>query len=159
MSEFFVSNFCKKNKINYLINRFPNVVGRPFTHGVIFDLVNKLKKDKVVKVLGNGNQQKPYVHVSELISCMIYLMMKKTKHNLYLLGPNDKGITVKKIANLIKKLFKSKKKFIYQKNIFGWVGDVPKYSYSVKKINEEGFKFQNSSYDAIELAIKERYNK
>ena len=36
--------FCKKNKIKYVIGRFPNVVGKPFTHGVIFDLANKIKK-------------------------------------------------------------------------------------------------------------------
>ena len=145
------------HKIDYLITRFPNVVGKPFTHGVIFDLVNKLKKNKILKVLGNGSQQKPYVHVSELIESIIYLMMKKTTNHLYLLGPNDNGINVKKIVQLIKKLFNSKKKTTYQKNTFGWVGDVPRYSYNVQRINKEGFKFKNSSYDSIKLAIKERY--
>ena len=45
------------------IFRFPNVVGRPSTHGVIHDFILRLKKNpKTLKVLGNGKQKKvrPY---------------------------------------------------------------------------------------------------
>lgn len=158
LSEIFIDDFCKRKKFKYIVARFPNVVGKPFTHGVIFDLANKIQKNNLLKVLGNGTQQKPYIHVSELIGCMKFMMYKKKVENLYLLGPNDKGITVKKIVDLLCKYFNFKKKIIYGKKNFGWNGDVPKYFYNVKKLNKTGFKFKLSSHQAIKLAIKEKYD-
>ena len=61
-------------------------------------------------------------------------MKRKNKFNLYLLGPKDSGISVKKISFLIKKIFNSNKKIIFQKQSFGWIGDVPKYSYNTKDL-------------------------
>ena len=137
ISELYIENFCKKLKLNYLILRFPNVVGKPFTHGIIFDLAKKLIKNKYLNVLGNGNQKKPYVHVSELVESMHYLIKKKNKFKLYLIGPKDKGITVKQIVKTLKSNFKIEKKIIYQKQVHGWPGDVPIYSYNTSRLRKE----------------------
>jgi UDP-glucose 4-epimerase len=158
LSEIFINDFCKERKLKYIIARFPNVVGKPFTHGIINDLANKMRKNKSLKVLGNGEQQKPFVHVSELVSSIKFLMTKDKVKNLYLLGPNDKGVKVKKIVKLLCEYFNFKKKIYYEKKSYGWNGDVSRYSYEVKKINEAGFKFKLSSSDAIKLAIKEKYD-
>ena len=159
LSEIYLQDFCKKNKINYVIGRFPNVVGKPFTHGVIFDLANKIKKNSFLKVLGNGKQQKPYVHVVELIKCIEFLIFNKNKDKIFLIGPNDNGVSVKKITKIICKYFNYSKKVIFEKKNYGWVGDVPKYSYDTKKLNKTGFSFKLSSSQAIVLAVKERYSK
>ncbi len=156
ISELYIENFCKKLKLKYLILRFPNVVGKPFTHGIIFDLAKKLIKNKSLNVLGNGNQKKPYVHVSELVECMYYLIKKKNQHKLYLIGPRDKGITVKQIVKILKNNFRIKKRTTYQKQVYGWPGDVPIYSYNTLRLKKEGFTFKLSSKLAIDLAIKER---
>jgi len=155
LSEIYLKNFCKQNNFKYLIIRFPNVVGLPLTHGVIFDFCRKIKEKKYLKVLGNGAQKKPYVYVKELIACMIFLMKKNTKFNLYLCGPNDNGINVKKIANQVLKLSRSKKKIIYGDKNYGWIGDVPIYNYNVKRLNKEGFIFKKTSLQAITKTIKE----
>ena len=133
----------------------PNVVGPPLTHGVIFDFCNKILKKKYLKVLGNGSQKKPYVYVKELISCMIFLSKRKTKFKIYLCGPNDIGVMVRKIANEVVKIFKSKKKIIYGKTSYGWKGDVPNYNYNVSRLNKEGFKFKQSSLQAVQEAIRQ----
>lgn len=159
LSEIYLQDFCKKNKINYVIGRFPNVVGKPFTHGVIFDLANKIKKNSFLKVLGNGKQQKPYVHVVELIKCIEFLIFKKNKNKIFLIGPNDNGVSVKKITKIICKYFNYSKKVVFEKKNYGWLGDVPKYSYDTKKLNKTGFSFKLSSSEAISLAVKERYSK
>ncbi len=159
LSEIYLQDFCKKNKINYVIGRFPNVVGKPFTHGVIFDLANKIKKNSFLKVLGNGKQQKPYVHVVELIKCIEFLIFKKNKNKIFLIGPNDNGVSVKKITKIICKYFNYNKKVMFGKKNYGWVGDVPKYSYDPQKLNQCGFRFKLSSSEAIVLAVKERYSK
>ena len=67
---------------NLRIYRFPNVVGIPPTHGVILDLVNKLKiNPKVMQVLGDGFQEKSYLHVEDLINGMILLNKVNLKSN------------------------------------------------------------------------------
>ena len=49
------------------IFRLPNIVGTPATHGVILDFIKKLVKNpKKLNVLGNGEQQKSYLHVKIL---------------------------------------------------------------------------------------------
>ncbi len=158
LSEIYLNKFCKNKKIQLLITRFPNVVGKPFTHGVIFDLANKIKRKKFLEVLGDGSQKKPYVHVKELIECIKFLMIKKKIESPYLLGPNDNGITVKSLSKILTEYFKYKKKIVFGKKKFGWIGDVPKYSYNVSKLNNAGFKFKLSSQKAIKLAIKEKYD-
>jgi len=56
------------------IFRFPNVIGPRATHGIIFDLLTKLSRQPAdLEVLGDGTQQKPYLHVSELIEAMLWI--------------------------------------------------------------------------------------
>lgn len=158
ISEIFIRNFAKKNNLKYLILRFPNVVGKPFTHGVIFDLANKIKKNTFLQVLGNGYQQKPYAHVSEIVNCMYFLINKKNTKKEYLLGPTGNGTTVREIVNHLKNYFNVKnKKVVYQKKKIGWKGDVPKYNYNTNKLKKEGFKFKYSSLDAVKISIKEKF--
>ena len=155
-SEGYLSSFSNANKANVLIFRFPNVIGDNLTHGLLFDMKNKIQsKKKYIQVLGNGEQQKPYSHVKEIIKCMLFLKNKKldSKLNYFNIGTNDNGIKVKNIVKEIVKKFNSKKKIIYEKNNTGWVGDVPKYKYSTKKIKKLGFKFRYDSQKAIKLTI------
>lgn len=67
-SEAFISAFSSAYGIQTWITRFPNVVGERFTHGVIYDFIHKLQNTpKVLTVLGNGEQIKPYLYVKDLI--------------------------------------------------------------------------------------------
>ena len=61
------------------IFRFPNVIGPRATHGVIYDLLRKLATNPPdLEVLGDGTQQKPYLHVSELIESMWFVSRHAT---------------------------------------------------------------------------------
>ena len=158
-SEAIISSFSYLNNIKSYIFRLPNVVGKNLTHGVIFDISNKMnkKKEKFLQVLGNGEQCKPYSHASEIIKCIFFTINKKHEKfiNYYNIGQNDKGVKVKTIVNLLKNKFKYKKKIRYQNLKQGWKGDVPKYNYSTRKINKLGFKFSLTSLDAIKKSIEE----
>lgn len=154
--EIFLTNFSKKFKIETLIFRFPNVVGSNLTHGLLFDMRNKIfSKNKYIQVLGNGEQQKPYSHVNEIIDCMFFLKKKKFKEklNFFNIGSNDEGIKVKYIVKKIKKKLKSQKPIKFQKQKVGWKGDVISYKYSTKKINDLGFKFKFNSKKTIDKTI------
>lgn len=137
--------------------RFPNVVGQPATHGIIFDLVNKLGKNpKELHVLGNGNQKKIYLHIDELLNAMIFIANNtKNRLEVFNIGPNDLGVTVKFIAETVVEKISPDAKIIYADGEKGWIGDVPKFSYSIKKINDLGWTPTLSSAAAIQKAVDE----
>ena len=147
--EFFLDKVC--------IYRFPNVVGVPATHGVILDFVNKLKKNmSVLEVLGNGMQQKTYLHVSELVEAMLFINNNTDNGmNYFNIGAMDDGVFVKQIAEETTKVISPDAKIYYQKTDRGWVGDVPRFYYSVDKLKDLGWSPKMSSLEAVQRAVRE----
>lgn len=147
---------------NLRIFRFPNVVGLPPTHGVIFDLLNKLKKNpKVLHVLGDGSQNKSYLHVDDLIDGMIFLNdipLKKNDNPIFNLGVNNDSVNVKWLAEEVVKQFAPKAKIIYGESNKGWIGDIPKFTYNTSKAIDYGWIPKLDSKQAVSRAIKEIIN-
>lgn len=142
------------------IFRFPNVVGTPATHGVISDFIKKLTLDpKVLNVLGNGQQQKSYLHVSDLVDGMMYVR-NESEHGscIFNIGPMDDGITVRQIAELVVSEVSPSASISYGDNAKGWVGDVPKFQYNIDKLTGFGWRPKLNSRDAIKLAVKQIYS-
>jgi len=139
------------------IYRFPNVVGVPATHGVILDFIKKLKKDmSTLEVLGNGTQQKTYLHVSELVEAMLFINSNTDNGmSYYNIGAMDDGVFVKQIAEETTKVISPDAKINYQKTDRGWVGDVPRFYYSVDKLKDLGWSPKMSSLEAIQKAVSE----
>jgi UDP-glucose 4-epimerase len=137
--------------------RFPNVVGLPATHGVILDFVRKLQlNEATLDVLGNGTQRKPYLHVSELIEAMMFVREhSRESYSLYNMGPEDGGVLVSSIAEEVRNQFRPNASIAYGKEDFGWVGDVPHFSYSTAKLAELGWRPRYSSMHAIQRAVAE----
>lgn len=154
MCEKFLIFHQQKIDFSLRIYRFPNVVGRNLTHGVIYDFKNKmLSKKKNFQVLGNGMQKKPYSFTEDIINAMLFLNKKKQKKIIINLGSGDNGINVKNIVKLFQKIHKMSKKIIYEKKIQGWPGDIVKYKYSNKYLLSLGFKFKYNSQKSLEKSI------
>jgi len=139
------------------IFRFPNVVGSRATHGVIYDFLGKLRRDPdELEVLGDGTQQKPYLHVSELVGAMLFLHEKSREHmNIFNISPEGNGTTVRHIAEATVRAAAKQAKIRYTGGSSGWVGDVPKFKYSIEKLKSAGWAPRLSSDQAVELAIRE----
>jgi UDP-glucose 4-epimerase len=139
------------------IFRFPNVIGVPATHGIILDLVRKLKDSaQFLEVLGDGTQQKSYLHVDELINAMQFIRKNaKGKCNYYNIGPDDDGVTVSFIAEKVVELVAPGAQIIYGFGNKGWIGDVPKFCYSIDKLKNLGWHPALNSANAINKAILE----
>ena len=100
------------------------------------------------------------MHVNDLIYSMIFITKKsKEKISLYNIGPNDTGVTVNFISKQVVKFFKDNKKIIFEKKLEGWKGDVPKFSYSNKKIKKLGLNIRMSSKESVVRAIQELVKK
>jgi UDP-glucose 4-epimerase len=137
------------------IFRFPNVIGVPATHGVILDFINKLKETPDnLDVLGDGTQQKTYLHVEELIDAMLFIRNhSKGKISYFNIGADDEGATVKYIAEEVVKVVAPEAKITYGVGNKGWVGDVPKFSYSISKLLALGWRPKLSSLESVKKAI------
>lgn len=138
--------------------RFPNVVGVPATHGVILDFVNKLAKDRsVLHVLGDGTQQKAYLHVSDLVDamCLVARRPAASKVELVNIGPTDIGATVRWIAERVVARVAPGARIAYGSGNRGWVGDVPKFNYSTDRIQSYGWRPALTSEQAIARAVDE----
>ena len=135
--------------------RFPNVIGIPATHGVIQDFIRKLKATPGnLDVLGDGTQQKSYLHVDELISAMLFIREQATgKLNYYNIGAADDGVTVRFIAETVVERVAPGASITFGQGNKGWVGDVPKFSYLIDKLSALGWKPHLGSAQAIRKAV------
>lgn len=145
------------------IFRFPNVVGGRATHGVIYDFLNKLEKNpSELVVLGDGSQCKPYLFVDDLLSAMrLIVEMAEERINCYNVGPDDEGVTVREIAELVVTKAAPGAKISYGEGNRGWIGDVPRFRYSIEKLKAIQWKpdFASSHQaisKAVELQLQER---
>ena len=138
------------------IFRFPNVIGSRATHGVIYDLLHKLGRAPDLEVLGDGSQLKPYLHVSELIEAMLFIVSHSGERlNCYNISGEDAGATVRFIADTIVAVAAPGTPIRYTGGSKGWVGDVPTYSYSTEKLRNLGWRPSFTSSQAVERAVRE----
>lgn len=138
------------------IFRFPNVIGVPATHGVILDFVRKLKVTPgELEVLGNGTQQKSYLHVSDLVSAMLHIAARQEAFAVYNIGPTDDGVTVRFIAKTVRDSFRPDAAIRFGEGNRGWIGDVPKFVYSVQRLLNTGWSPKLGSTDAVVRAVRE----
>jgi UDP-glucose 4-epimerase len=139
------------------IFRFPNVIGIPATHGVLLDFVRKLKETpEKLQVLGDGTQQKGYLHVEELVDAMLWIHEHAPESRaLYNIGADDDGVTVKFIAETTVRAAKTNSSIEYGQGNRGWVGDVPRFVYSIDKLKKLGWNPRLGSAQAVQKAIEQ----
>jgi UDP-glucose 4-epimerase len=156
-SEAQISAACESFLERANIFRFPNVVGVPATHGVMLDFVRKLAATPgQLDVLGNGTQQKAYLHVGDLVAAMLFIADKGPERlNIFNIGPSDDGVTVRFIAEAVRDTVRPAAAIRYGEGDRGWVGDVPRFRYSVDRLATLGWSPSLDSAGAIRRAVAE----
>lgn len=136
--------------------RFPNVIGVPATHGVILDFIRKLKATPdELAVLGDGTQQKAYLHVNDLVTAMLHIADRREPFAVYNVGPMDEGVTVRFIAETVRNAFSPSSAIVYGEGDRGWVGDVPRFRYSIQRLLSTGWTPALDSKAAVVRAVSE----
>lgn len=155
-SELALMATCKKVGTNLVVARFPNVVGPHLTHGLLFDLFRKRNTgEKVIQILGDGSQKKPFIHVSDLLQILIQKSETARKPELtFNIAPLDQ-ITVKEIITIFDKETKSDLTFLYQEQREGWPGDVPEYAFDLEECRSMETLTNTTSAQAVQRAIQE----
>jgi UDP-glucose 4-epimerase len=156
-AEGLICAFCGTFDFQSWIYRFANVVGIRGTHGVIIDFIDKLRRNSnELEILGDGKQQKPYLHVSDCVDGIIFGFENSNDMiNLFNLGC-DSNTTVTRIAEMVVEEMGLKNvKFNYTGGKRGWKGDVPRFQLDASKIKKLGWNERFSSDDTVRKAIRE----
>ncbi len=155
--EALISAYCHTFGMKAQIFRFANVIGPDGTHGVIFDFINKLRKDSSkLEVLGDGKQAKSYVYVNDCISGMLLAVEKADEAvSIFNIGSED-SIPVSDIAAMVieEMGLSAKAKITYTGGTRGWKGDVAKMLLSAEKLKALGWKPKYNSRESVRLTIR-----
>lgn len=155
-AESLIQAFSHMNQMDALIFRFPNVVGPRLTHGVIYDFISRLKADpSQLTILGDGNQTKPYMDVSDLIKGLFHLLDSAQGVSVYNIGVETQT-SVRRIGEIVlTRMGLSGIPVYYTGGKGGWRGDVPRFAYDLSKIHRTGWRAALTSDEAVERAAKE----
>ncbi len=154
--EALISAYVECFGIRGRIVRFGNVVGSRGTHGAFFDFRHKLRTTGRLEVHGNGQQRKPFLHVSDCVAGIMHVQSVADKPlEVYNLAPAQ-TTTVAYIANASAKAFGGAE-ILYGEGPKGWPGDVATSQMSAAKLWSSGFTLRRSSNDAVDLAVKEMF--
>ena len=161
-SEALLSSYSFMFGIKTISFRFANVVGARQTHGVGYDFLRKLKKNKKeLKILGNGTQSKSYVHVNDVVAGVLLAHQRSNSLNDVFNISNNDFLSVNEIAHLAVKvsgLDPRSVEFKYEGGDRGWKADVPIVRLSATKLNSLGWHTQYSSLTAMNFALSEMFN-
>jgi len=153
--EALISSYSSSFGMKSWIFRLSNIIGKRSNHGVIPDFISKLKKDSSqLDILGDGKQNKSYLHIDDCISGMFSGLKAKDTVNIFNIGNTD-CINVNEIAMIACNEMKIKSKLNYTGGKVGWIGDVPVMLLSIDKIKDLGWSPQHNSRQAVELTVKE----
>ena len=154
-----MSAYSHMYNMKITVFRMANIIGKYSTHGVIYDFLRKLKKNKKkLLILGNGKQNKSYLHVEDLINAFLKVIKKqKKKYDIFNVSSNSL-ITVNKISKIIFNEIGINPRIIYTGGKVGWKGDVPFIKMSNKKLKMIGWKNKYNSYQAVKITVRENLN-
>ena len=150
-AEAMISAFSNLFDIRTWIFSPANIVGDRATHGVIFDFIKRLKENpNSLTILGDGNQSKSYLYVSDVIEA-IFMALEKTHEQINLFNIASKSfITVNEIAEIaIQELNLKNVKITHTEGKLGWPGDIPVVRIENEKLKELGWKPKLNSFEAV----------
>lgn len=152
-----ISAFTYMNGFHSLIFRFPNVIGPHLTHGVIFDFMKRLREDpKSLTILGDGRQCKPYLHVKDLVDCILRFTKDLPEDvTLYNVGGDSQSMVSEIAAIVCREMGLKDVRLRYTGGRGGWKGDVPVFAYDLSKIHATGWRASMTSDEAVARTVRE----
>jgi UDP-glucose 4-epimerase len=155
--EALISAYSYMFGLSACVFRFANVVGARQTHGVGYDFIRRLLSDPTrLKILGDGNQSKSYIHVTDVVNAM-FMADEKTEKSFeaYNVATGD-YVTVKEIADLAVEclgLTTANVKFEFTGGRGGWKGDVPVVRFNIERIRKLGWTPRMNSREALKDSL------
>ncbi len=137
------------------IFRFVSFIGERYTHGIIFDVLKKIKESpKVLKLLSDGTPKKSSVYVKDGVKAIFQIINSSSRQfNIYNIG-HDEVLTVNEIVNTILDTANIQIKKKYLGGDKGWMGDNNFVYLGNKKLKKTGWRPKFSFKEGIKKTVK-----
>jgi UDP-glucose 4-epimerase len=147
-----ISAYATGFDLTAVICRFVSILGERYTHGHVFDFYRALKRDPTrLRVLGDGRQQKSYLHVHDCVSAMLTAAERHVEESgahVYNLG-TEETIVVDDSLRIILDHLGLAPEIEYAGGRRGWVGDSPLIQLDVTRIRDLGWRPRVTIREAI----------
>ncbi len=158
MGEEIVEYYARTYGIRAVSFRFANITGGRATHGIIYDFVEKLRRDPSrLEVLGDGKQKKSYVYIDDLMDAMLHLAKTSKKdYDAFNIG-NDGWTQVSNITRFVCEGMGLKPRVFHLDRYGGrgWPGDVKLMRLDITKLKKTGWAPRVSSDAAVRRAVSD----
>ncbi|MDH5020967.1 NAD-dependent epimerase/dehydratase family protein [Halobacterium rubrum] len=150
-----VSTYAHSHGIQSWVYRFANIVGPRQRGNVVPDFIEKLLDDpETLEILGNGRQEKSYLHVEDCVDAMTHVVEHAEEDlNVYNLGTRT-TTSVNRIADIVAEELGVDPEYEYTGGDRGWTGDVPKMRLSIEKLSALGWEPTTSSDESVQKAAR-----
>lgn len=154
--EGFISAYCNLFGIRGCIFRFGNVVGATMGHGVIYDFIQKLKKNPhELEILGDGNQEKNFFLVEDCIDGMVCgFKNSKSQCDTFTLGCSSYSVVTRIAQIVVEEMGLKDVKLKYTGGRGGWAGDAPIVHFNTAKMKKFGWDTRVDSDGAVRVAAR-----
>jgi UDP-glucose 4-epimerase len=122
---------------------------------VAHDFLRRLAKDPTrLKIFGDGQQTKPYIHVEDVLAAFRFMEREQAPgHDVFNVGTED-SLTVSDIADIVvERMGISGVHYEYTGGARGWKADVPVYKLDTRKIRGRGWSSRRNSREAVTDAV------
>jgi len=150
------STYAHSHDLTVRTFRFANIVGPRLRGAVIPDFIEKLDADpETLTILGNGRQEKSYMHVDDCVDAMLHVLEHATGSlATFNLGTRT-TTSVTRIADIVSEEMGVDPEYEYTGGDRGWTGDVPKMRLSIEKLDAIGWAPTYESDAAVRQATRE----
>ncbi|OYR41996.1 UDP-glucose 4-epimerase [Halorubrum sp. Ib24] len=154
--EALISTHAHSYGVQSWVFRFANIVGPHQRGNVIPDFIQKLDDDPTsLEILGDGRQEKSYMHVSECVDAIQYDVERADEDlNVYNLGTRT-TTSVTDIADIVADELGVDPDYAYTGGDRGWTGDVPKMRLSIERLVDLGWEPSIESDEAVRRSARE----
>jgi UDP-glucose 4-epimerase len=147
--------YAQGYQINVTVFRFVSILGPRYTHGHVFDFVKNLRKDSsFLKVLGDGQQLKSYLHIEDLMNGLCLIVKKGMQgYQVFNIGHED-ALTVNRSIGYIVNELGLNPRLEYTGGTRGWVGDSPRIQLATGKLKAEGWEAKLNLEQAVRDTVR-----
>jgi UDP-glucose 4-epimerase len=136
-----IQAYCEGYGFTGIITRFVSILGERYTHGHLFDFVERLRDDpSKLTVLGDGKQRKSYLYVGDCVRAVRLLVARHTEPGafIYNLGTDEVSTVDRSVATVTRHLGITPE-IELTGGARGWIGDSPFILLDCQKLRSLGW--------------------
>jgi len=154
--EAFIQAYSNYGYFKGTIFRFVSWIGKGYSHGVIYDFVQKLLSNKSkLEILGDGKQVKSYLDVRDGVNGVINLSELHNQNSFIFNLGHFETMNVKDLADIVcDEMNLNEVEYEYTGGQRGWIGDSPLVHLDTQNANKYGWEATISIEDSIRETVR-----